>query len=288
MDAPVHEVDPEGDVLLVLRNANKSLDVDWQPEIVSQPKANRFDPAQEERSRIEYKNDSHRFSRLDPGRGGYWPRPYRYLESKSSVMVQEAEVPKSLESEPVPASPAEPVEIRMQLSSRHLMLASPYFRKALSGTWVESGVSNASQRFIHAEGWDEPALLILMNIIHGRTRRVPRTISLETLAKIAIITDYYQFHEPVEVFSEMWIRNLEHEAASMKAGRDLVLWILVSRVFSDAKLFREATKMAMRQSSGLILAPGLPIQGILGRYLVLGTFQRAASEISADSFGRND
>ena len=50
---------------------------------------------------------------------------------------------------------------------------------------------------------------ILMDIIHGRTRRVPKTIDLDTLAKISVLVDCYDCVEVVEMVSDIWIKELE-------------------------------------------------------------------------------
>ncbi|CAJ2508725.1 Uu.00g137510.m01.CDS01 [Anthostomella pinea] len=49
-----------------------------------------------------------------------------------------------------------------------------------------------SDHFICAEDWDANALSILMYVIHGRHRGVPRSASLELLTKIAVLVDYYK------------------------------------------------------------------------------------------------
>lgn len=65
---------------------------------------------------------------------------------------------------------------------------------------------------LYVEGWDPDALLILMNIIHGRTRKIPRSVNLEMLANIAVLVDYYECVEVVEVFSEMWLNQLKEQS----------------------------------------------------------------------------
>lgn len=55
---------------------------------------------------------------------------------------------------------------------------------------------------------DPSAVLHLMDIIHGRTRRVPRLVDLRTLTQLTVLVNYYQFHEAVKVFSDMWLDAL--------------------------------------------------------------------------------
>jgi BTB/POZ domain len=113
--------------------------------------------------------------------------------------------------------------VGIRASSRHLILASAYFRRMLKGAWIESNTLQ-SEGYLRIEetDLDSSALRILMDIIHGRTRRVPKALSLEMLAKIAIIVDYYECHEVVEVFSRMWIKELK-ETVPGTYSRDTML-----------------------------------------------------------------
>lgn len=163
------------------------------------------------------------------------------------------------------ATPKEVFEICFQLSSRHLILSSVYFRKIFHGRWKESTISSDGFYTIDASEWDVEALLILMNIIHGRVRRVPRSISLEMLAKIAVIVDYYDCHEVVELFVHYWVENLRQSLPN-KFDRDLYLWLTVSWVFSQEDLFEMATKVAIEESKEPIQTLKLPIpSNIVGK-----------------------
>jgi hypothetical protein len=162
---------------------------------------------------------------------------------------------------------SEPEEIQFRVSSRHLMLASPYFKKALNGPWEESAPDTADHRlYISAEDWDPQAFLILMHIIHGRNGQVPRSVSLELLAKIAVLVDYYECYEAVEVFAEIWLRQLK-EQVPKKINRELILWLCVSWIFSAADIFTAVTKTALQQARGPLPTLYLPIPpAIFGRY----------------------
>jgi hypothetical protein len=157
--------------------------------------------------------------------------------------------------------------MQLRVSSRHLNLASPYFKVALNGPWKEAtSVSADGCRHIFADDWDPQAFLILMHIIHGRNRQVPRHISLELLAKIAALVDYYECYEAVEVFAKLWLQGLKSQSQlPSQVGRDLVLWLFISWVFGDADIFRSITSTALQQSQGSLPTLGLPIpEGIIG------------------------
>jgi hypothetical protein len=167
-------------------------------------------------------------------------------------------------------SESEQPGVRMRVSSSHLILASPYFKRMLRGDWKEACTLRAEGRLtIYVEeDWDPDALLILMNIIHGHTRKVTRTVSLEMLAKLAVLVDYYQCPEVVEVFSEMWINQLKGTLPETYS-RDLILWICISWVFHQSYEFEVTTGIALMQSEGPMQTLRLPIPKIIvGRFAV--------------------
>ncbi|KAL6801688.1 hypothetical protein J3E68DRAFT_447690 [Trichoderma sp. SZMC 28012] len=144
-------------------------------------------------------------------------------------------------------------EIRFQLSSKHLTLASEYFRKMMANDWKETTPAEGYSFVVTAEEWDQKALLILMNIIHGRTTKVPLTISLEMLAKVSVLVDYYKCHEAVEFFAKTWISNLPEPIPS-SYGKNLVLRLCISWIFSEADIFRLLTKTVLYQSGAFLRA----------------------------------
>jgi len=161
--------------------------------------------------------------------------------------------------------PESPDGVKIRVSSRHLILASPYFRNMLKREWKE-GKTLQTDKFVEVEveDVDADALVTVMNIIHGKTRSVPKTVDLEMLAKIAVVVDIYECAEAVEVFTDMWLAHLR-SALPSKYSRDAVLWICISWVFRQHDEFRSATSAALKFSSGPIQDLGLPIpQSLVG------------------------
>lgn len=152
------------------------------------------------------------------------------------------------------------------VSSRHLILASPVFKAMLTGGWKEGDKNNGPVRG-SAEDWDTEALVIVMNVLHSHYRQVPKTVSLEMLAKIAAIVDYYKIHEALQLIASLWINALKNSLPD-SPGRDVILWILVSWVFGNAAIFRQVTKVAILQSKKDITIPHeLPIPlAVIGKF----------------------
>ncbi|EWZ85222.1 hypothetical protein FOWG_11733 [Fusarium oxysporum f. sp. lycopersici MN25] len=82
------------------------------------------------------------------------------------------------------------------------------------------------------------ALLILLDIMHGHHRRVPKTMELSLLTEIAILVDYYMCHEIVEMFAENWIASViqedEIEGSDCQAN---ISRLFISWVFEKTELF---------------------------------------------------
>ncbi|KAM0541476.1 hypothetical protein ACHAPJ_013241 [Fusarium lateritium] len=100
------------------------------------------------------------------------------------------------------------VEIRLRVSSAHLILSSPVFKTMLDGPFSE-GIRNKDNLFeVKAFEWNAEALVILLGIIHGHHKSLPQKVELDILIEIAMLCDYYQCEEIVDIFAERWITAL--------------------------------------------------------------------------------
>ncbi|KAF2441506.1 hypothetical protein P171DRAFT_392839 [Karstenula rhodostoma CBS 690.94] len=154
------------------------------------------------------------------------------------------------------------ISVLYYVSSRHLTTASPWFRRALTKEkWTESGKDEKDGLVhIHADDWDSEAFLILMNIIHLKNRKVPREVSLEDLAKFAVIVDYYECAEAVEHFTDKWKESLRTATPIPSTHcRALILWICIAWVFEWEEQFSDSTLVAVKQCSEPLRTLGLPI-----------------------------
>ena len=154
--------------------------------------------------------------------------------------------------------------VKFRVSSKHLQLASPVFKAALKGPWIEGTVTKRGCQEISTSDWDVEAFRIVLNVIHGCNRDVPHLITLEMLCKVAVLVDYYQCHEAFNFSSFVWVNSLRG-SFSETYGRDLILWLCISCVFHDNTIFKAATKISIGESPENIRALGLPIpQRVIG------------------------
>ncbi|KAF4966748.1 hypothetical protein FSARC_5613 [Fusarium sarcochroum] len=231
----MHVIDPDGDTLLILRDAGAPFaacltEEEWPNKLPQHQSSN---SKQNEASVISTET---------------------LKESDSGL----SDVSLSPQAKP------EPKHIRFKLSSQHLRLSSAFFRKLICGDWKEKESEPGFKWTITATDWDPDALLILMNILHLQTRAVPRTLAFEMLAKVAVLVDYYDCCQAVEPWAEVWISNLTLEVPDYYS-RVLLLRLTVAWVFSEHEKFRILTEVIIRRSRGPIHTMGLPIpQTIVG------------------------
>lgn len=155
---------------------------------------------------------------------------------------------------------------RIQVSAKHLILSSPVFNKTLTGGWKEGfHLLREGSVEITTSGWDLEAFLILMRIFHCQPQDLPQRISLELLAKVAVLADYYGCQTVVRFFADKWIDVLK-DSFPTSYSRDLILWIWVSWSFRLCPQFENSTSIAISESNDLITDLGLPIPGtVIGK-----------------------
>ncbi len=77
--------------------------------------------------------------------------------------------------------------VRMRVSSRHLILVSRVFGALLSGEFTEAHVLNAvGSAEVPLPEDDSQAMEVLLNIMHGHLKNVPRDMDIGTLAQISV------------------------------------------------------------------------------------------------------
>ena len=140
-------------------------------------------------------------------------------------------------------------EVHCIVSSMHLMLASEYFRAMLGGNSQEALILKTKGRITIRLKIDLDTMVILLNIIHGASRKVPRQVTLNSLTELAILAKGLGMLEAVEFFSDTWIDNLTREGFP-KIYNDRVLpFLFVFWVFNRQVEFADMTRLAEREST---------------------------------------
>lgn len=148
------------------------------------------------------------------------------------------------------------------------MLASPVLKKTLSGGWKESDVfAKKGSIELVIQDWDLEAFLLFMRIIHCQHQNLPGKVTLELLAKIAVLADYYACPDTITFFANLWIDQLKNDSPT-RYSRDLVLWMFVSWYFNKQEEYEKFKSIAMTQSNAPIINLDLLLPTIeLGKLL---------------------
>lgn len=167
--------------------------------------------------------------------------------------------PASTESE----TPDSPIEKHYLCSKKHLTLACRRAAKLFSSQFKEASAEPDGLYHWKFEGiFNAKAFKLVLKIIHGKTRDVPRSVKLDLLADIATIVDDLECYEAVAFFSTNWLFGWTVEWLSTGQLRDkrLAQVILASFVFEHASLFQTYTKMAIRHNIEVTSTYDLPIR----------------------------
>ena len=106
-------------------------------------------------------------------------------------------------------------------------------------------------------------LLIVILIIHGKTRTIPRKVSLRIFTDIVMVVEYYGCHEVIEVFSELWLGHLEQTDLPKTYDEDALCWLFISWVFKKYQTFEQITRVIIQTSTQEIDTEGIPIPGFI-------------------------
>lgn len=158
--------------------------------------------------------------------------------------------------------------IRIKVSSKHLTLACPYFKRNFGSGMAES-CTLRRDGFLCFELDQHPgATLILANILHGRFWSVPKSVDLNLLTHFAVLVDYLECYEAVEPFTDRWIEELTKSMSTIYC-KDLIQWFCISWVFRLPKQFEIVTGQLSRCIKSPLQTFGLPIpSNVIGMHFL--------------------
>jgi hypothetical protein len=168
------------------------------------------------------------------------------------------------------------VDCHFLISSKHMILASSVFKAMLQGDFSEGLKLRATGELELPLPDDDPdAFVILLNIIHGHNRKVPRLVDLSLLIRIAILVDKYQMLERVEIFSDMWIDELQGSKNGIPKSLtpDVLSWLSISWVFNKADPFRQLTRILAMEGDDDMGGEKLQVLPIPDRVISMNTLK---------------
>ncbi|KAF4956616.1 hypothetical protein FGADI_3768 [Fusarium gaditjirri] len=118
-------------------------------------------------------------------------------------------------------------------------------------------------REVIAHAWNPDALLLVLNVIHGMNDEFPLVTSVEFLAEVAAVTDYYQCQRGMQLAAEVWRQTMY--GLPLRYGKRCVLWLSIAWCFGWKDVFFRLAHFFIQHSEGLYLikSNALPVIAIL-------------------------
>ena len=151
--------------------------------------------------------------------------------------------------------------IHFLVSSKHLTLASAYSKALFSAEWrhgQQLSTCGSVPLRLKNTSHDSETMRIILNVVHGRQRQVPFTVSEKLLLKVALATDYFMCGEAMQAWGLYCTKELVGQFPSTYSSRTWT-WIFISYVFGWDSFFRHLTKLVQQSSTEDAYSGSLPI-----------------------------
>ncbi|KFZ16545.1 hypothetical protein V502_05040 [Pseudogymnoascus sp. VKM F-4520 (FW-2644)] len=138
--------------------------------------------------------------------------------------------------------------VQMRVSSKHLIHASCTFCTSLNS--FSAGHMLQTERNVTLTFPDEEpdVMIVLLHIIHGQNRKVPRQVSLAMLTKLAAAVNYHRIQEAVELFADIWMEDLKKCPLPTSYTSEVLPWLFIFWVFRKKDGFRNMTRILHQES----------------------------------------
>ncbi|KAL4891249.1 hypothetical protein BDV59DRAFT_71370 [Aspergillus ambiguus] len=146
--------------------------------------------------------------------------------------------------------------IQLQVTSRVLKSTSRVWRAMLSNEDMAEALALKSTGSVNITLPEDnpPCFVHVMEVIYGTIRRLSKTDAL-TLARISTIVDKYEFHEAMERAAMTWYLQFFPSEIPRKFNNDMILWLWISWVFRDHRVFTILTATCQMEAKGPIANP---------------------------------
>ncbi|EXK96548.1 hypothetical protein FOQG_03552 [Fusarium oxysporum f. sp. raphani 54005] len=108
----------------------------------------------------------------------------------------------------------------------------------------------SSVREISTTGWDVHAFVTVLRIIHGCNRQVPQVVSLSFFIDVAVIVDYYGCADALIIVANLWKQPFL-KPTKIIHRKESIMWLWIAWVFSWSSDFHFAAYREARNSEGL-------------------------------------
>lgn len=105
--------------------------------------------------------------------------------------------------------PEEPDEFHLLVSSRQVLLVSPYFENIFNGSFREAVVDPITGKFhVSANDWNPAVLMLAVNMVHLKIKNIPNNLRLATLVNLMVLTDYCDMESALTTVAYKYVSRL--------------------------------------------------------------------------------
>ena len=144
---------------------------------------------------------------------------------------------------------------RFRVCSSTLRRHSPVWKKMLFGPWKESKPNKDEYQDWIVEFPDDPVkpMEIVLNIIHGHFDQVPRSLSLDELYQLLILTHKYDMTRTLRLLCAQWVTVAHGDLSSADTLKSMfIAWEL-----GDQDLFAlRVEEISMHTSAVVVVRSG--------------------------------
>ncbi|KAF5971426.1 hypothetical protein FBULB1_9230 [Fusarium bulbicola] len=213
-----HDVDPQGDLIVVLQEPNSA---NLVPEVlIRKPGTVKGKPEwQSDQDALNHPKAEPVFTACD-GSG-------KQLFTARNIVNSQ------------PESDKEPVEVHFRVSSQHMKLASPFFEKMLNGPWRESTFARSPYTPASRAG--------------SASLEPPADIFDDTFEKVSPTHRQLQLLVPYSLREQSGARHCTAFRFPLTYGKCCILWLFIAWVFGWDDAFSNLASFVIEHGEGLDL-----------------------------------
>ncbi|KAL6922386.1 hypothetical protein FSST1_006412 [Fusarium sambucinum] len=132
--------------------------------------------------------------------------------------------------------------------SRALARTSPVFDRMLYGGFIESKKPDNGEWVVSLPEDKATAMALFLHISHGQFDRIPRTLSIDDLYDLTVLSNYYDGTRMLEPWMGRWMHSIEDNAKQSNETMTKYLWITFEFGFKDS--FARMARHMIMESDG--------------------------------------
>jgi hypothetical protein len=179
------------------------------------------------------------------------------LEDKEDSLLDQAEDEASKSGEQINAAlynvGVKFKELYLRVSSLRLASSSEYFRAMLEGSRFPEGKRLKETGFVQirlSDPEDEPeAIMIILGVLYENDVQLPTKIDFQTLQKVAVLVDKYQWHKAMTPHMISWFDSLRSSPVFPRSySKDVLTLLWIAWLFGMKDQFKTVSGFAQQHA----------------------------------------